>query len=833
MDKESIEPSVLELDLLKGQFDGSLRESDNAPLYPHLISGSYLQIIEAPLCRKIFEDRRACECDYRCVFSSLVKCTKSALEESCVKDVEVLLIGVACLQAFIQANWTSAGHGVPSEICSTPWLLNRVPSDLIEAKGALRIVQECLSIDGEDVCHAIYFPEYLLLAKVCFEAVHEKFTTSVWWMMRCLYIHQQVLDEHSSTLQSRLLELSESVKCLPWLKEHEDLQVLHHLEIARIHLHYGKINVSEKEINSAMHLLGMEVGLVGAMGKRTQYQLREIAQLVLQVKTKENKTFEKQDYPQNFPKDITLDDDVRLPKIIFNNPRDCEYPDMSHLEQATLLAVFVQKKKSQAKDRLLKEELMPYLNCLLSQPKVWPIHLASLLFRSRLESDHRRTIERALLQTQALMNLENYATPANVRLNLFYCSYAPPHFVIAADCATILVSIGSIQSALDIYLQLQLWEEVIACYNHLKLRHKSAEIIREQLKKGESVKLLCYLGDATDDVSCYEKAWELSGHRSAQAQRHWGMFYFNRQHYKESMSHLKKSLEINSLQVSMWFRLGYAALMEHDWEESASAYRRYCALEPDSFEAWNNLAKAYILLGQKHRAYTALHEAIKCNYETWQVWDNLMAVSSDCGDFEGVINCYHRILDLKEKHIDEQILTVLTAVIVKGIKDNKGVPASAQKKKALELFGRITSKVMSNATVWQLYARLTASLEEQSAITKSKTAQYLQKAHTAAVQDYNWCKDFDSIKNVVKLCQSLAEAYSICKKHCTSPKEAVQLLSSAQMSLRSVLTKIQMEHTDAATGTIHKLIQEDYNLLQSTYDSLETDIQEIRNTMNA
>lgn len=55
------------------------------------------------------------------------------------------------------------------------------------------------------------------------------------------------------------------------------------------------------------------------------------------------------------------------------------------------------------------------------------------------------------------------------------------------------------------------------------------------------------------------------------------------------------------------------------------------------FEAWNNLAKCYIKSGQKSRAYYALKEAVKCNYENWMVWDNLMAVSVDCGCFEEVM----------------------------------------------------------------------------------------------------------------------------------------------------------------------------------------------------
>lgn len=48
------------------------------------------------------------------------------------------------------------------------------------------------------------------------------------------------------------------------------------------------------------------------------------------------------------------------------------------------------------------------------------------------------------------------------------------------------------------------------------------------MEKKETVKLWCLLGDATDDTSCYEKAWKLSHEKSSIAQRHWGLYYFNR-----------------------------------------------------------------------------------------------------------------------------------------------------------------------------------------------------------------------------------------------------------------------------------------------------------------
>ncbi|XP_014292840.3 tetratricopeptide repeat protein 27 [Halyomorpha halys] len=739
------------------------------------------------------------------------------------------------MNAFIQSNWIGPEFKAPESltVLLTPMVRKCFPDDKPRHKNVADCIELMLSEDGEEICSSILNPELLVMAQAIFGSNLSELRTPDWWLLRSTYIQQQILDEQSPTLQEQLNRLSNRVQNFTWISNYKYLQVLSELEIARIHLHYGKISASDKEIKKALSMLRMDINLTGALGKRTYYQNRDIAQLMISVNVDRNNGIEndcdlRKQGSIDFPKDVLLNDDVRMPQVAFTNPQDGDFPALYPLEQATLLAVYVFKKKSQAKDHLQNEELMPFLNCLLSHPKVWAFQFSALHLRSRLECEHKRTIERALVQTQNLMEVDSNKTPITERLFLFYCSYAPPSFIVASECASMLVSTGSFQSALDLFLKLQLWDEVIACYNYLKLRHKAAEVIREQLKKGETVKLLCSLGDATDDVQCYERAWELSNHKSAQAKRHWGMFYFNKKMYNECIEHFKQSLAINSLQIAIWFRLGYATLMERRWEESATAYRRYCALEPDSFEAWNNLAKAYILLGQKHRAYNALQEAIKCNFETWQVWDNLMAVSNDCGDFEEVIHCYHRILDLKEKHIDEQILTVLTSVIVNNVKDCKGQPASIHRKKALELFGRITSKVMGNPIIWQLYAQLTSSIEDQTSITRSKAIQYYQRAYTAATQDNSWFRDYESMQNVFKLCEKLADAHLTFVKECASTNEAASSLSSAKFAIANVIAKINQQMENVEKSEINGTINNDLMSLQKTLETVQDELAKIK-----
>ena len=101
-----------------------------------------------------------------------------------------------------------------------------------------------------------------------------------------------------------------------------------------------------------------------------------------------------------------------------------------------------------------------------------------------------------------------------------------------------LTSLNLHKEALNISLRLERWEDVIKCYSNLNLRHKAEEVIRDQLKKGETVKLWILLGDATDNTEFYEKAWLLSNKRSARAQRQWGYYYFVR----KDVSHIYRQL---------------------------------------------------------------------------------------------------------------------------------------------------------------------------------------------------------------------------------------------------------------------------------------------------
>ncbi|KYN13780.1 Tetratricopeptide repeat protein 27 [Trachymyrmex cornetzi] len=270
----------------------------------------------------------------------------------------------------------------------------------------------------------------------------------------------------------------------------------------------------------------------------------------------------------------------------------------------------------------------------IESTKNWSLKMTSLYYRCSSESNNKRTINRSMKQTQSLINDYNdVKVPTARRMDLFFASGMRPIWMLEEKWANLMFSFGDVKTALEVFIKLELWEDVIVCYNVLNLKHKAVEIIEQEISKKPTVKLWCLLGDATGNVSHYEVAWKLSDEKSSKVQKHWGLYYFAKKNYVEAIPHLKLSVELNNIQEDVWFRLGYAALQIEDWKLAAMAYKRYCSLEQFAFEAWNNLAKAYIKLGDKATAWKFLQDAIASCYDCWQVWDNLMIVSIDLGHF--------------------------------------------------------------------------------------------------------------------------------------------------------------------------------------------------------
>ncbi|KAF9824095.1 hypothetical protein SFRURICE_002216 [Spodoptera frugiperda] len=690
---------------------------------------------------------------------------KTYQRDSNVKE-NILYVSISSFLTFCDRNWNP--H--PEKLCIEDFFGVEWPKDI----DANILLQR----DSEPIYLNVIYPELLYFSTQVFSALcnADQSLLHLWWYFRSKVAHQRSLEDTSATLYAELeIIIAKLTNLLHVIQDKPRLQILLCMEIAQAYLIYGRVQRTEEYLTRARDLAGLKLELT------------------------ERPTAEESHGNAELPPDLELQDDLRLSRIQYTE--SISQAELPSLEQILCLLTVQYLIKAQPKDELMNEELEPYIAAVLSPKRgAWPTRVAALLIRCKLEANHKRTVERAMLQCETIVNDKTGAS-STTRLSYLWGTGLQPAWVWRQQLADLYLNLGLVKAALEEYLKLQLWEDVIVCYTALQLRHKAAEIIQQQIDINPTVKLYCLLGDATDDVKCYEKAWEFSNHKSSRAQRHWGNFLFDHKKYEECIPHFEKSVEINSIQDRVWLRLGYAALMVENWEVSAKAYRRYTYLQPNTFEAWNNLAKVYVNQGDKKRAYRALMEALRFNYDNWKLWENVVIVSMDTGHFEDVIRGCHRLLDLQQKFEDVEVLQLLVRAILADAKDADGNSAARLQKRVLELFGRITSVHQNKPELWQLYSDLSP--------TSLLAAQRLLKAYKGFTQTGNWSNNPETCKKVIDMAQSVLELSKKAREEAEEKDilQANQQLSSARLTGQAVIRAVEKQDWPETQSSLEELKQ--------------------------
>ncbi|KAK2069940.1 hypothetical protein P8C59_004480 [Phyllachora maydis] len=308
------------------------------------------------------------------------------------------------------------------------------------------------------------------------------------------------------------------------------------VEAAGVWALLGREGLARQALGRAAREAGFVYALSGALGKRTRFQEKSTSQLVVLARSsichgqEEDKGRREE---QARPEAMKLNDDTLLEKIDFSQAagddavartedevggslpaalRDIspdDQPALAPLDQIMLLTEATLRDAFSPADTLTAEEVLPFATRVIAEKATnWQIYTQALLVRSRIEVHRSRTVERGVLQMQAVVdqvvvdtraeagdavptiqvsapgaeaaNGETLSSrpgptsffpaakatetaPAHVRLEYVHALNTPPRWHLESELAYAWAGVGSLVSALEIFKRLRLWAEVALC----------------------------------------------------------------------------------------------------------------------------------------------------------------------------------------------------------------------------------------------------------------------------------------------------------------------------------------------------------------------------------
>ena len=476
-------------------------------------------------------------------------------------------------------------------------------------------------------------------------------------------------------------------------------------------------------------------------------------------------------------------------------------PLLKPLDGIILLALASAMSSTSAQDELTREEILPYAERVIrGGSSNWQVYTQALLVRSRIESYKSRRIERSVLQLQALVDQviaettgptnasgssigppnsttflprssSTESAPASERLVYIHQLASPPRWKLEAELADRWVSLGGLRTALEIYERLEMRAEVALCWAANDQEDKARTVVLHQLYepgvkpptpkilKGEdedepsegqverdplpadAPRLFCILGDIDKSPAAYERAWEISNHRFARAQRSLGKYYQAQGDTKRAEEAYARSLKVNPQNHKTWFALGCARLRLERWYSAADAFGRAVQIDDTDAESWSNLAVSLLRssdsLGleatkeEKQQrigeSFVALKRAAALKRESFQIWQNLLSVSVKLvpPPYTDIVIAQTRLIDLLgntqgEKCVDVPMMEALLADMINTShreaysdrQPNGQKPRVGLEKMVVDLIQKkITPLITSSRRLWILTAKLSLHLQ--------------------------------------------------------------------------------------------------------------------------
>ncbi|KAI3383360.1 hypothetical protein SNEBB_004072 [Seison nebaliae] len=628
-------------------------------------------------------------------------------------------------------------------------------------------LRDLLSID-----HCIFKMEKKLekmwLMIILFWNYHLSEKGTVEEKLKFIILYQNDLNEKSKSLMENSLSLCQQLDNDP-----NETTKLHYLFLKlQLALIYCRYDEAKDLLEKCNNELKFHIELDGALGRRTKYQQKDVAQLYIKLNRMnleegmenlesnfKNFSFGSQ---EEYLENLALNDDTVLEKINFANKCIGKDQPFEKIEEKLYSYwCWLIRKKSEAKDEIFNEESLTYLNFILLPMKdengekrfCWPIMFICLLERCWLESDSPRRLQRTFLQIENLLeSLNNHKISITLKQNFFYYLSFPSIKRLKEDISNFYIKLGFYKMAIDLLENEDDWLCLCRCYRRLLRLDDAKQLINKELKyygfdinsnmnemkRSDNCLILGELlgeyGEIEESIDLLEKAFEVSNGRLVEPKYRIAQILYGKKEYGSAVEHLKIVTKYCPLKNEAFFLLGRTLYELEEYERASSAYYQCSSLEPDNFEIWNNLSICLIRIGKKREAHSVLKEAIKFKHDNWKLWENFMWISSDCGFLTDTIRAVENLLehkDMKEKaydpedelrrkrYLDNTILQNIYCGLRDGMeKPKRNIDQLFLLKKTISLFKTINNRFPYNLQYSILLAKTSVELLKKKEHTK-------------------------------------------------------------------------------------------------------------------
>jgi tetratricopeptide (TPR) repeat protein len=400
-------------------------------------------------------------------------------------------IAIALLQSFIQVNYT----GPTTSVSSGELFFPNVDSAILQLDSI-----NCISIEGQQAYDLIIDPLFLILSLILFEKLLDiphghsliswnpnvtleqlsdvtskqvevdlssnPLQASIqWWRARAIQVHLSVLSEPSdilSTISTILLNSSVPNALAPAIDQNvqiqKHVQLIYFLECARSGLQSQTEHLSIPLLSKAKKLSELQLVLSGAKAKRTKFQTKHTASLIILAKSSNAVSiYDMESAEDSKPEGFDLESDVLLEKPQYESLEDLELEDDGQsnvkrvkygdtnepIDEERLLPIAMRKElipeelqvldpnnqpiltdldniqlllrlatirqTTPSQNPLVEEELMALVSRILYATNDdvkrtnWSIFSRALWERSLLETSKAKTVERGILQMTSLV----------------------------------------------------------------------------------------------------------------------------------------------------------------------------------------------------------------------------------------------------------------------------------------------------------------------------------------------------------------------------------------------------------------------------------------------